>query len=273
MSALNQTVALGPLVLSIGQILLILALVVALIAGGLAARRSGVSVSDSLFSLVLVGLVGARVLFVFHYWESFESLWGVVDIRDGGFDPVGGVVAGLAYLAWRFWRSPQQRRALVTAVVAGGIVWGVTAGPLLVIDQQSRSVPDVAVSTLEGEHTDLPALIEETGKPVVVNLWATWCPACQQEKPVFEQAQEREDGVKFVFVNQGEDAGQVQGYLEEHAPSLDNILMDPHQRWSDATGTRGLPATFFYDEQGQLVDSHTGQVSSASLESGLERLR
>ena len=273
MSVLNQTVALGPLVPSIGQILIILALAVALLAGGLAGRRSGVRISDSLFSLLLVGLVGARALFVFHYWQSFDSLWGVLDIRDGGFDPIGGVVAGLAYLLWRLWRHPQQRRALSTAVLAGGIVWGVTAGPLLVIDQQSRGVPEVAVSTLEGEQTDLPSLIEETGQPVVVNLWATWCPACQQEKPVFEQAQEEEDGVTFVFVNQGEDTSQVEGYLSEHAPGLSNVLMDPHQRWSDATGTRGLPATFFYDEHGQLVDSHTGQVSSASLERGLERLR
>ncbi|MFP4147578.1 MAG: redoxin family protein [Halorhodospira sp.] len=273
MNVLSQTVALGPLVLSIGQLLLVFALVVALIAGALAGLRRRIPVSGNLFALVLVSLAGARLLFVISYWSSFDGLLATLDLRDGGFSPLGGVIAGGGYAAWRLWRTPLQRGPLATALVAGAIAWGMTAGPLLVIGQHARGVPEVALTTMEGEQTDLPRLIESREQPLVVNLWATWCPACRHEKAVFQQVQQEEEGVTFAFVNQGEDPGQIDDYLAEHAPELENVLLDRHQRLSDATGTRGLPATFFFDEQGQLVDSHTGQVSSASLERGLERLR
>ncbi len=273
MDVLSQTVAIGPVVISIGQILIAIAVLVALIAGGLAGRRHGVRVSDSLLTVVLVALVGARAVFVVRYWGSFDGVGAMLDIRDGGLDPWGGLVAGGAYAAWTLWRAPALRGALVRGLVAGGVTWAVTAGPLLIIDQQSRPIPDETVHTLDGERTALPELVERHEQPLVVNLWATWCPPCQREMPVLERAQAEEDDVTFVFVNQGEDGSQVTAYLEEHDLELDNVLLDPHNSLGDATGAQGVPATFYYDEEGQLVDTHSGEVSRASLEQGLERLR
>ncbi len=273
MTALSQTVAIGPVVISIGQILLVFAVVVALISGALAGRRSGVRVSDSLFSLILVSLVSARLVFVIRYWGSFDGALAVIDIRDGGLDPLGGVFAGMGYVAWSLWRYPGLRSPLSRALVAGGIAYGITGGPLYVIDQQSRPLPDTAVRTVEGEQLQLTELIADRGKPMVVNLWATWCPPCQREMPVLEAAQQEESEILFAFVNQGEDTAQVQGYLDEHGLELDNVFMDPHQRFGDVMGIGGVPATFYYDAEGNLVDAHTGEVSRASLERGLERLR
>ncbi|WP_459655422.1 TlpA family protein disulfide reductase, partial [Achromobacter xylosoxidans] len=65
------------------------------------------------------------------------------------------------------------------------------------------------------------------GKPTVVNLWASWCPPCRREMPAFEQAQAANPDIHFVFLNQGEAASTVRQYLDEHAPSLANALLDP----------------------------------------------
>jgi len=273
MHALNQSVAVGPLGLSIGQLLIVLAFGIALMAGALIGRRHRVPVADTLFSLLLAALVGARLLFVARYWGSYDGLLSLLDIRDGGFDPLGGVVAGLGYAAWRLWKAPRQRTALSGALLAGVFTWGLTAGPLLLLESQSRPLPDTPLATLEGDPTDLPALAEREARPMVVNLWATWCPPCRREMPVFEQAQREEQDITFVFVNQGEDLALVNRFLDHESLSLENVLLDARNALGDATGAMAMPTTLYYDAEGRLVDTHFGELSRATLQRGLERLR
>src|SRR3546814_14561413 len=73
-------------------------------------------------------------------------------------------------------------------------------------------------------------------RPMVLNLWATWCPPCRREMPVLEQAQGRYPGVVFVLVNQGEDRGTIHRYLDRAGLDLDHVLLDPHSQ--DRKSTR-----------------------------------
>ena len=272
MDALQQSIALGPLGISLGQVLLIGAFCMALLGGALIGRRQRTPVADTLFTLLLLALVGARVLFVTRYWQSYDSLWAMLDIRDGGFDPWGGLVVGLAYALWMMWRLPAQRVPLTGALAVGALSWGLTAGPLLLMEESSRPLPDTALSTLEGKATDLPALAAAEGKPMVVNLWATWCPPCIREMPVFEQAQQELDDITFVFVNQGENAQHVRRFLEEHTLNLDNVLLDASNALGEVTGSMAMPTTLFYDASGRLTNTHFGELSRATLDSGLRGL-
>src|SRR5690554_8147761 len=58
-------------------------------------------------------------------------------------------------------------------------------------------------------------LSDYKGKPVVVNLWATWCPPCIREMPVLDEAQQANQDIHFVFVNQGEDSAEVTHFRSE----------------------------------------------------------
>ena len=274
MTTLEQSFSLGPLALTVGQALLAIAFIIALLVGALMARGRQVPIADTLFNTLLVALVGARLVFVVRYWGSYDSLWGMLDIRDGGFDVLGGVVIAMLYTAWNLWRHPARRKVLIGALTAGAISWGMTGGILLLIDQHARPMPDVPLATLDGQLTSLPELVTmNPGKPMVVNLWATWCPPCVREMPILEEAQRTMPDTTFVLVNQGEDGSHVMRFLGEHELTLDNVLLDVRLALGSATGSHVMPTTLFYDAEGRLVDAHAGELSRATLQRGLDRLQ
>ncbi|WP_206675656.1 prolipoprotein diacylglyceryl transferase [Marinobacter daqiaonensis] len=149
MSILSQTVSLGPLGFTVSQVLMLFALGVALLVGAFLGRRYGVVVSDALFTLILVAFAGARVVFVLRYHESYGGVLSVLDIRDGGFDVTAGVISGLLWLCWSSWRSASLRRPLSAAVLSAVMVWGVLGGLILLMDSDSRPVPDLTLASMD----------------------------------------------------------------------------------------------------------------------------
>lgn len=273
MNSLQQSIALGPLGFSIGQLLTVAAFCIALMVGALLGRRHRIPVVDTLLTLLLLALAGARLLFVVRHWSSYDGIASIVDIRDGGFDPLAGLMVGLAYALWIMWRQPLQRVPLAGALFAGTITWGVLAGPLMLMETTARPLPDTPLASLEGAQTNLPSLAAKEGKPLVVNLWASWCPPCIREMPVFEQMQEEAEDITFVFVNQGEDTRLVERFLAEHSLELENVLLDARNALGEVTGSMAMPTTLFYDAHGQLNNTHFGELSRATLLSGIEKLR
>ncbi|MFG6160046.1 prolipoprotein diacylglyceryl transferase family protein [Halomonas sp. 1390] len=272
MNLLDQSVALGPLGLSLGQLLIAFSLVVALVTGQLLGRRQRLRIGDSLSTLALVMLTGARLVFVARYLEDYAGPLQMLDIRDGGFDAIGALVAGGAYAGWRLWRHPEQRKALGGALAAGLLTWGVSAGSLGLMAAQSRPMPDTELITLSGESLVLPTLQAAEERPMVVNLWATWCPPCRREMPVLADAQEATPEITFVFLDQGEDPAQVQRFLEHQSLDLDHLLIDPELAFGERVGARVMPTTLFYDADGQLLDTHFGELSRATLNRALDEL-
>ncbi len=116
-------------------------------------------------------------------------------------------------------------------------------------------------------------LEDYVGKPLVVNLWATWCPPCRREMPVLAEAQRDNPELTILFVNQGEGQGVVNQYLEAEALGLDNVLLDSSGRLGQHVGSMALPSTLFYDAEGRQVGSHLGELSRASLARALEVLQ
>nr|WP_027830188.1 TlpA disulfide reductase family protein [Marinobacter sp. HL-58] len=260
----------GPFSFSIGHVLLILAFIIALIVGALAGRKHNQPITGSLADIFLVAMVGARAGFVVRYSEHYQGDWlGIIDIRDGGFDVVSGLVLALIFTGYLLWRRSNIRRPLGYAVAAGLMTWAFTTGVITLINNQTRGLPDVALTDLDDQPVSLDSLTR--GQPTVVNLWATWCPPCIREMPVLEDAQGRYPGVNFVFANQGEDPETISRFLSEQNLDLDHVLSDRQGGFGRATGSQGLPTTLFYNARGKLVDSHMGELSRASLARGLER--
>jgi thiol-disulfide isomerase/thioredoxin len=263
------SVSVGPLALGMAQVLLIVSFLLALLVGWWTGRRSACNPEPQLFRLLLTGLLVARLAFVVRYFELYrESPWSMLDVRDGGFLALPGLLASLALGIWLVWRDARLRRPLGQGLLVGVLVW--SGGHLLhqALERSSR-LPSQTLVDLHGQPVQLA---DYRGQPLVINLWATWCPPCRREMPVLAEAQQRENGVTFLFVNQGEGARTVGDYLTEHGLWLDNVLLDSGSRLGAQVGSGLLPTTLFYDAEGRQRGSHLGELSRATLAHGLTRI-
>lgn len=132
--------------------------------------------------------------------------------------------------------------------------------------QVGDPVPELAFASLEG---DSLALHELVGSPVLVNLWATWCPPCRAEIPFLQTIHEEFAplGLRVVGIS-ADNAGafdQVEEFLAEAEVTYENLL-DPRGESMEVFRLLGLPATYLFDREGTLVLTRTGPVSEADEE-------
>ena len=113
------------------------------------------------------------------------------------------------------------------------------------------------------------------GKPVVLNLWASWCGPCRREAKVFEAAHQKYgDRIHFVGVNVRDDVDDSRDFVQEFGVTYPNVFDEGH-RFADALGYGGLPETFFLDADWHFVealDQAPGELDRAALEAGIETL-
>lgn len=268
---MNQTLQIGPLSLPYSVLLTLVAIAL----GGFVARRlaraAGTEAEPTLTHMLLVGLVAARLAFVWQWREQyFASPLSILDIRDGGWEPTAGVIAALLFSLHRARHQAGLRKAVLAAAITTGL--GLLLGGVasLLVSASAVPLPPLTLSSLQGQPVSLAAF---AGKPTVINLWATWCPPCQREMPVLQQAQAANPEVNIVFVNQGEESPTIAAFLERHHLALRNVLVDPQRRTGAALGHRALPTTLFFDAQGRLADTRIGELSQATLTQRLASLR
>lgn len=261
----------GPLALPVAPLLLLAAAWLAMtVASRLAGTALAHAAGNAIFHATLAGLAAARLVHVLLHGSAYATTpWAVLDLRDGGWNAPAGLLAGVLWLAWRGARAAALRRPLAFGLLAGTVLW--TAGTLATRAPAGAAMPDVALTTFAG---GLPTTLKAAaaGRPAVVNLWASWCGPCRAEMPMLAEAQQREAGVAFLFVNQGERDEAVRAYLERERLALREVLLDARSALGPAVGSRGLPTTLFYDAEGRLVDAHLGVLNAASLQARLQKL-
>ena len=264
------TVNLGPLPVPVATMLVMVALFVAASVGRMVGRSQKTVIGNILLDMLIAAVPAARIAFVAVWFDTYRSApWSMLDIRDGGFMPWVGMVAALLVAVWRGWRRAALRKPLILGLAAGVLAWGAMFGAISKLN--NTALPKLSLTTLAGEPVDLVTLA--AGKPMVVNLWASWCPPCRREMPVLAAAQKQEKEVRFVFANQGENGTTARNYLTAARLDLANVLLDPGAGIGREVGSTALPTTLFYDANGRLVDTHLGELSVASLTSKLNQLR
>lgn len=260
---------LGPLAIPMNLALLYGAFFIAWLSGWLIGKKRGTNPESALFSMLLIGAVVARAAFIIQYFQQYAgNIWHIIDIRDGGFLLLPGVVAAVLVGIYQAWRQAPLRIPLATGVAIGLVVWGAGISVQSAL-QSSQQIPDISVRDINGESV---ALQDLAGKPLVINLWATWCPPCRREMPVLAAAQQANPHLRFVFVNQGEGQALVDKFLAQQQLSLDNNLLDTGGRLGQAVGSLSLPTTLFYSADGLLKNNHLGELSQASLAHALRHI-
>lgn len=264
------TLSLGPLTIGMPHLILVGCLLLATLTGWWAGRPHGRNPERQIFRLMLLAVLVARLSFVAVYIDDFSGAWWrVLDIRDGGFIAWPGVGAALLAGGWLIWRDRELRKPLGLALVVGLASWTFASFGWHAFERGTR-LPEIALRDIDGRSV---SLVDYSGKPLVINLWATWCPPCRREMPVLAEAQANNREVVFLFVNQGEGESEIRQFLQSHDLGLRNVLIDSGGRLGQHVGSRALPTTLFYDADGRQAGSHLGELSRASLARAMKALR
>lgn len=133
-----------------------------------------------------------------------------------------------------------------------------------------KITPQLKVQDLDGQYVTLQSL---QGKPVVVNVWATWCAPCRREMPLLQEAQQQNPDVTFVLINQGEKVDAIERYLAQEQLSLKNVWQDENLLTQEALGYQALPSTYFLNAKGELVAQSVGELEKTHLQKYLTDIR
>ncbi len=176
---------------------------------------------------------------------------------------------------WRYWNM------FAALILAAGAAWiwasrttpQSTSGGGIPAPIQGFHAPDFELNTLQGQSIRLSDLY---GKPIVVNLWASWCPPCKAEMPTFEKVYQQyaNQGFTILAVNASnqDSLADAQAFVQANELTFP-ILMDTQGRVSQLYDLRSLPTSFFIGRDGIIREVVVGgPMSEAGLKIRVEQL-
>lgn len=136
---------------------------------------------------------------------------------------------------------------------------------------ERRQKADFTLTDLNGTAWTLKSL---KGKVILLNFWATWCPPCNRELPDMQALYDKyKDQGLVVLAITDEETSKVQPFIAKRKLTYP-ILLDPNRKVNDEFGIEGIPRTFVYDREGNLVsqaidmrtrEQFTNMLASAGL--------
>lgn len=118
--------------------------------------------------------------------------------------------------------------------------------------------PAATVQDLEGESVQLLDLI--SGKPALVEIWATWCDLCEQLQPQLDQIHAQYGSrlnMVAIGVGVGQNLRRVQRHVEEHEPGYPHVY-DPRGEAVRAYNSLTTSIVMLFDAGGKVVYAGVG---------------
>jgi len=98
------------------------------------------------------------------------------------------------------------------------------------------------------------------GRPLLVNVWATWCPTCKAEHAFLETLKHRE-GLEIVGIVYKDDPAAARRWLALYGDPYSFNLQDTDGRIGVELGVYGAPESFLLDAAGNIVYKRVGDVN------------
>lgn len=137
-----------------------------------------------------------------------------------------------------------------------------------------QAAPDFTVFDAQGNEVKLS---DFSGKPIVLNFWASWCPPCKEEMPHFDEVYaDEKDNVVFMMIDmvdgQRETQKKGQQYVSDQGYDLP-VYFDNQQQAAATYGISSIPTTVFIDKDGNIITGYQGAIDKETLLKGIDLIK
>ena len=124
--------------------------------------------------------------------------------------------------------------------------------------QAGKPMPDAQLFNGDDE----PATLSDAaGRPLLVNLWASWCAPCVKELPTLDALSRRPGAPRVIAVAvEKAERPSVEAFLEQHGIKDLESWRDPKMALSGALGVQVMPTTIYYDASGRELWRYIGDL-------------
>lgn len=124
---------------------------------------------------------------------------------------------------------------------------------------------DFEIELLDGTSFRLSDHLADDGRPVFLNLWASWCSPCRAEMPALDAAARNHPEVYFLGVAVDDDPVAAAEFAAEIGVTYP-LAIDEAERVGRRYPAPGLPATFLISAEGEIVRTVFGQLDEAQID-------
>jgi len=160
--------------------------------------------------------------------------------------------------------KPIQYVAIITFVLFSA--WGVSAQANIKVGD----TPELSLVTMRGDNLSSESL---SGKIVILEFWATWCPPCVKMVPHLKELHENyeEKGVQLISVSIDDKAGTAQRFINNHKMAWTQVHDGSQTKsYSKMFGVRGIPHAFIISPDGEVLwNGHPARIDQP-LDDALE---
>jgi peroxiredoxin len=142
------------------------------------------------------------------------------------------------------------------------------------VQDKNNSAPDFTVQDADGNNVSLS---DFKGKPVVLNIWVSWCPFCKAEMPDYENMyrEYKAKGVIFMMINQTdgkkETTSTAKKFLKENNYTF-TAFFDTKYAASEAFGVSTIPDSFFINKDGKIVSEFHNSIDASTIKKNIEAI-
>ena len=140
--------------------------------------------------------------------------------------------------------------------------WSLKRDPAFKPDAMvGQPIPETVLPMLTGDQVGLGQVDLKTaavGRPMIVNVFASWCAPCRIEHPRLLQLKER--GIAVVGVAYKDEPVATRAFLDELGDPFAMVLVDREGRVGLDLGISGVPETFAVDAMGRITAKQSGPL-------------
>lgn len=114
-------------------------------------------------------------------------------------------------------------------------------------------------ATMQGLSGPSQKLSEFRGKPLIINVWASWCGPCRAEMSSLERLYRRYGGKNFAMIGISTDdyADKAKAFLQQ-SPTHFSHFIDSRLMLENMLGANRIPLTLLVDSQGRVLGKYYG---------------